>query len=70
MPMYQEIEDLVRRKSNLTEIEMARELRGPDAYQQKVNADCRWLVKEGRIERRGQGGIADPFRYHLGKRST
>lgn len=69
MPMFEEIEDLARRKEGLTELEIAHDLRGPTAYQQTVNKQCRLLAEEGRVERRGHGGQRDPFRYYSGKTS-
>ena len=64
MSTKDDIELLVARKPGLTEIEIATELFGGDAYQQKVNSQCRLLINEGRVERRGRGGNGDPFTYY------
>jgi hypothetical protein len=56
----------VTRKSGLTEAALAALLFGRrNAYPSRVNSACRRLVEEGRVERRGKGGQADPFTYHL-----
>jgi hypothetical protein len=56
----------VTRKSGLTEADLAALLFGKRCgYQSRVSYACRRLVHEGRIERRGKGGQADPFTYHL-----
>jgi hypothetical protein len=36
-----------------------------NAYQQRVNSDCRLLVDTGRLVRNGKGGPADPYTYSL-----
>jgi hypothetical protein len=54
----------VRERSGMTELEIARRLFGPRAAQQRVNQDCRLLVQRGLLERRGTGGVSDPFVYH------
>jgi hypothetical protein len=56
--------DLIRKKSDLTEAQLASEIFGSAAYQQRVNSSCRRLIKEGKVQRRGHGGPGDPFRYH------
>ena len=63
MGLADEIEDLVRRNSGLSEIDLARLLPGP-VYQQQVNSACRRLVAEGRLERQGKGGWQHPFTYY------
>jgi hypothetical protein len=56
----------VKRKSGLTEAELAAPIFGRRAgYQQRVNPACRRLIEEGRIERQGNGGAADPFTYRI-----
>ena len=47
-----------------TEIEISQVIFGNNAYQQSVNQDCRMLVSNGKVERRGQGGQSDPFKYY------
>jgi hypothetical protein len=64
MGLADQIEDLVRRKPGLTEIELARLLHGRAAYQQGINSACRRLVAEGRLERQGRGGWQHPFTYY------
>ena len=55
---------LVRRKSGLTERELAEEIFGnAKGYQQRVNGDCRLLVAQGKLERHGDGGAGDPYTY-------
>lgn len=34
-----------------------------NGYQQRVNQDCRMLADRGEVERRGNGGPTDPYRY-------
>ena len=55
----------VRKRAGMTELELAKMLYGPQAVQQSVNADCRFLVKKGLVVRKGAGGPGDPFTYHL-----
>jgi hypothetical protein len=57
---------LVQQGPGRTELELARAVHGPEAYQQQVNQDLDLLVRQGAIERRGEGGAADPFRYYAG----
>ena len=64
MSMADDIEDLIRHRPMLTEIEIADEL-FVHPYQQRVNSTCRRLIREGRIKRHGRGGSADPFRYTI-----
>ena len=54
---------LVLKGSGRTERELAQAIHGNNAYQQQVNQDCQMLVLRGKVERRGQGGPADPYRY-------
>jgi hypothetical protein len=64
MVKYQKIEALVKANPGLTEKQIAVHLHGAGAVQQKVNADCRWLVSQGRIKRKGFGGRGDPYRCY------
>ena len=64
MALADEIEELVRRKPGLTDVELVRRLHGRAAYQLQVNSTCRRLVAEGRLERQGRGGWGDPFTYY------
>ena len=56
----------IEQRPNLTEIEIA-EATLSNPYQQRVNPICRRLLKEGRVDRHGKGGPADPFRYTIRK---
>ena len=48
-----------------TERELAEAVHGDGGYQQSVNSWCRYLVDLGLVERRGYGGVNDPYRYYL-----
>ena len=63
--IIQVLEFLISNGPGRTEMELAVAIFGDNdkAYQQRVNQDCRMLVNKGAIERRGQGGPADPFKY-------
>ena len=67
MTVSNDIELLVSRKPGLTEARLAEHLFGRDGYQQRVNSTCRQLVREGRVERHGNGGPSDPFTYYPGR---
>jgi len=56
---------LIERGPGRTEQELAEAIYGPGGYQQEVNGECRLLVQRGHIERRGEGGQADSYRYFL-----
>ena len=64
MTLADDILSLVTRKPGLTEAEIAKHLFGRLGYQQRVNSTCRRLVREYRVERRGNGGPGHPFSYH------
>ena len=57
--------DLIERRPGVTELEIARELYGPNAVQQSVNPDCRLLAGLGLVERMGIGGPGDPYTYRV-----
>ena len=63
MTVEDKIIDLVRRRSDLTEAEMANQIFGKEGYQQRVNSTCRRLLKEGKLKRHGRGGASDPYTY-------
>jgi hypothetical protein len=56
--------EAVRRRPGMTELQIAVSLYGAGAVQQQVNHDCRRLVEQGLVERRGGGGRSDPFVYY------
>jgi hypothetical protein len=62
-----EILGLVRRRPGMTELEIAKKLYGPSALQPQVNPHCRKLLQQRLVERRGGGGINDPFVYYPAK---
>lgn len=56
--------ELIRARPGLTATELSEELFGSkEGYQQRVNQDCNLLLDDGVVERRGEGGRSDPFRY-------
>jgi len=63
MTVADKIIDLVRRRPNLTEAELAQQIFGSEGYQQRVNSTCRRLIKQGEIQRHGRGGSNDPYTY-------
>lgn len=60
----QVLEKLILNKPGQTEMQLATAIFHGEAYQQRVNEDCRLLINRGVVERRGEGGPADPFRYY------
>jgi hypothetical protein len=58
------IEFLILQGPGRTERELAEAIHGNNAYQQQVNQDCKLLFQRGKVERRGHGGPADPYRYY------
>jgi hypothetical protein len=58
------IEFLILRGPGRTERELAEAIHGAASYQQQVNQDCQLLAQRGKVERRGHGGSADPYRYY------
>jgi hypothetical protein len=66
MTIAEDILAEVRRKPGLTESDLAAIIFGrKNAYQQRVNQDCRMLVAQGKLVREGKGGVADPFTYRF-----
>ena len=57
------LEYLIQKGPDRTEKQLAEAIHGLGANQQLVNQDCRMLADRGRIERLGDGGPNDPFRY-------
>lgn len=56
--------EIVRRRPGMTELEIAKKIYGPSALQPQVNPHCRRLLESGLVERRGSGGVGDPFIYY------
>jgi hypothetical protein len=71
MPIADDIETLIIRKSprlHLNAEDIADMLFGRSNAphkQDQVNAACRQLVEQKRLERNGKGGHDDPYTYHL-----
>ena len=68
MTIADDIVALIKRKRRLrlTEEDIADMLFGQNnGYQQRVNAACRLLDKQGRLMRHGKSGPADPYTYSL-----
>ena len=58
------VRELISDRKGLTAKELSEEIFGnKEGYQQRVNPHCIDLVNEGVVERRGEGGPRDPFRY-------
>jgi len=64
MTIAERIMAVVAHRPGLTEAELADALFGRAGYQARVSQVCRSLVRQGRIERRGRGGLPHPFRYY------
>ena len=58
------IQYLIEHGPGRTELELAKAFHGDAGVQQNVNQDCEALARTGRVERRGTGGPAEPFRSH------
>lgn len=64
MPTKQAVlEYLVTQGPGRTAVELAQAIHGKSGYQQQVNQDCEMLAHIGKIERRGNGGQTDAYRY-------
>jgi hypothetical protein len=61
--LIDDVERIIRQKPGQTAAEIAFELFGLNGYAERVGAQCRALVRFGRVERRGKGEPGDPFRY-------
>jgi hypothetical protein len=57
------LEYLISKGPGRTAVELARAIHGGRAYQPQVNQDCALLVASRKAERRGGGGVGDPYRY-------
>ncbi len=56
---------LIENGPGRTEEQLSEAIFGAAGYQQRVNQDCRLLVHQGKVERRGDGGSADPYKYFV-----
>ena len=57
---------LAMQKRLLTSKEIAEMLFGKEkGYPQRVDGDLRELVHQGRLERLGDGGVGDPYKYRV-----
>ena len=66
-PLDRQLLDLIETQEGLTERELAKAIFGPEGYQQQVNVTCRTLLSKGLVQRCGDGGTPDPYRYYLKK---
>ena len=58
------LEFLIAKGPGRTEAELSAAIHAGNGYQQRVNQDCQMLFSAGRVERRGAGGVTDPYRYY------
>ena len=56
---------LISKGPGRTEEQLAVAIFGGAGYQQRVNRDCRFLVAQGKVERRGSRVLSDPYRYFV-----
>lgn len=61
------LEFLIQKGPGRTQVELARAIHGESGYQQQVNQDLELLVHRGKCEKRGIGGVEQPFRYFPAK---
>lgn len=47
-----------------SESELAEAIFRKEGYHQQVKSDCNLLLNRGYVERRGEGGPSDPYRYY------
>ncbi|MEE4350964.1 MAG: hypothetical protein V2J26_12115 [Pacificimonas sp.] len=64
MTLKTRLAERVHASPGLTARELAQDLTGDESYANRVGALCRELIEQGKIERRGKGRAADPFRYY------
>lgn len=55
---------LIKHGPGRTEAELAEAIFFKTGYQQRINGDCNLLLNRGQVERRGDGGPSDPYRYY------
>ena len=61
--LIDDVEKIVRTRPGLSAKQIAGALFGLDGYGERVRSACQALHHSGRIERTGEGGPGDPFRY-------
>jgi hypothetical protein len=59
-----DVEKLIRERPGMKATELAMAFYGPSGYYDRIGGLCRQLFQAYRIERRGNGGPGDPFRYY------
>lgn len=64
LTLFEVLRFLIEKGPGRTELELAEAIFASAGYQQRVNGDCQLLVSRGFVERRGEGGHGDPYRYH------
>ncbi len=62
--LIDDIERIIQTTPGLTATQIARERYGINGYGERVRAACQMLHHAGRIERTGQGGPGDPYRFY------
>lgn len=68
--LIDDVERIIQTDPGLTATQIARKLYGINGYGERVRAVCQLLHHAGRIERTGQGGPGDPFRFHPASDAT
>jgi len=56
--------EFVSKTPGKTQIDIAREIFGPDGYRQQVHQDVRRCIRYGLLRKEGLGGRRDPYRYY------
>jgi hypothetical protein len=62
--LIDDVEKLIRERPGMKATELAMAFYGPGGYHDRIGGLCRQLFQAYRIERRGNGGPGDPFRYY------
>jgi hypothetical protein len=68
--LIDDVERIIHTAPGLTATQIARKLYGIHGYGERVRAACQMLHHAGRIERTGQGGPGDPYRFHPASDAT